>query len=830
MTAGEGAMSAAPWGGLTIVQAGDSIACSFAAKLLVELGATCVALNLPNAAGPSAEGIERTILDWGKRRVALDDAAPLEQLAGMAERADILVRSRLPEPLETAWRGRVNGAPSRLIELVITPFGESGPYRDLRADSGALQALSGLAYTSGAPDREPLSTQPEVVEYFAGAHGLLALLAALHWRGRTGEGSRIELSGHDVAVAFDEYNLLVAGAMGVVRKRFYSHVIFGYPSDIFECRDGYVSFMGVGRYIEHLPLLLERPELLGTPMYDDPAYRANHWRELDDELVPWFRAQERDDIVRRMQELRMPVAPVLGVPELMEHPHIQHRKSIRRVRDGEGELALVAPPFRLESYVPPEERRALPGVDALAPTPSPRRRYDTPTLPFEGVRVADFSRVWAGPACTRMLAQLGADVVKIEGPANIDNVRGLFLVDNDAREDYWNHSAYFHNRNQNKRGIAIDLSEDAGRDAIRRLLTSCDVIVENFTPRVMHNLGLDYEAVSAINPRLVMVSMGGYGSSGPFANHAALGMALDGSSGLASGNGYPGGPPEKSGTAILDPFAGVCAASAVAAALLEREHTGRGQHVDLSQHEAALSLVGGWIAEYARTGAVPERRGNRSGRHAPQGMYPCAGGDEWIYLSVRDEPAWAALCEVLDSDLAEEPRFASLAGRLEEHDALDKRLAARTRQWDKHALMRALQDRGVIAAAVLDGEEVLADPHLRARGTFEAIALGDVPEGMSTELLSQRYVPARFDRFEIAAARPAPRLGEHNREVLQGLAAFSDEEYGALERSGVVASEPVLALPLEEMQAAVRFPVEQWVERGLARPVRGPIPAADGER
>ena len=250
------------------------------------------------------------------------------------------------------------------------------------------------------------------------------------------------------------------------------------------------------------------------------------------------------------------------------------------------------------------------------------------------------------------------------------------------------------------------------------------------------------------------------------------------------------------------------------AALLERERTGRGQFIDLSQHEGGINFVGSYVVEHGRSGREPERRGSRSDRHAPQGFYPCDGDEQWLYLSVRDEPGWRALCEELGTPaLADEPGFASAAERLARHDELDARLTERTRLRDKRELMAALQRRGVIAAALLDGAEVLNAPHLAARDTFESIDVGTPPRPYP----SQRALPARFNGFEPRRAGPAPGLGQHNHEVLGGLLGLDESQLAQLEADGVIGSEPRFAIPVEEQRNIIRYPLAMWVGLGSVR-------------
>ena len=432
--------------------------------------------------------------------------------------------------------------------------------------------------------------------------------------------------------------------------------------------------------------------------------------------------------------------------------------------------------------------------------------------PLEGIRVLDFTHVWAGPACTRILADLGAEVLKVEGMSYIDMTRNLWFLNNDTSGEFWNRSPYFQNRNQNKLSMGIDLSKEESRALVRRLVPHCDVIVENFTPRVMPGWGMDFATLSGINPRLVMVSMSGYGATGSFSNYLAFGMSLNASTGLASGNGYPGGRPMKSGTAFMDPFAGAAAAAAVIAGLIERESTGHGQWIDLSQHEIGMALIGEWFVRYGRTKQEPTLNGSRSEWHAPQGIYPCRGDDDWIYMSVRNEEEWRSLCaELACPDLERDSRFSTVRNRLLNHDALDEQLATFTRDREKFKLMARLQDRGIIAAALLDGAEVLENEQFRSRGMFEEVELDGEP------YLSHRYVAARFDRFSSRTASRAPRLGEHNEYVLRELCGLSAREVAELEDAGLIGTEPQFALPLDRMRRSVRFPVDDTIERGTAK-------------
>ncbi|MCY4639309.1 MAG: CaiB/BaiF CoA-transferase family protein [Chloroflexi bacterium] len=371
------------WEQLTVVQVGDGTAAAFAGRLFVELGCRVILVERPGEradleAGSPESGAASgrsstfTYLNWAKLGIVLDYAREegVDLLARLAKSADVLIRPPLAAAMEERWRTLgIDVARERgLVELVISPFGEpgpdAGPYADPErpwtADAGAALALSGMLYTTGDPAKPPLLTQPEVAAHATAAEAAMSVLAALNWRMRTGRGSHIDLSMHDAAVAFDEYNLVLPATVGVVRQRFYSRIIQGYPSDIFRCRDGWLVVLGSVNFQE-MSLLIGRPDLLDDRLFADRNYRTEHWQEVQALLAPWFLEHDRDEVVARAQELRLMISPVMRVGELAEHPHVRERQAVRRERDALGEVRLVAPPFRLGSWRPRHEPAPLEG-------------------------------------------------------------------------------------------------------------------------------------------------------------------------------------------------------------------------------------------------------------------------------------------------------------------------------------------------------------------------------------------------------------------------------------------------------------------------------------
>jgi len=371
-------------------------------------------------------------------------------------------------------------------------------------------------------------------------------------------------------------------------------------------------------------------------------------------------------------------------------------------------------------------------------------------VPLEGIRVLDASNTYAGPTCARVLSDLGAEAIHVEAMQRWETVRMIVQPENNLAEDYWNGGAYFMKRNLGKKGITLDLKQPAGVAAFKALAAKSDIILESFAPRVMRGFGLGYEDLRALRPDIIYCSLSGYGQSGPYRDWIAYGMGLEPASGISQLTGYPGGAPMRSGISLTDPLTGLAAAVAVLTALRHRRRTGEGQYLDLSEHEAALPLVAGALLDYQMNGRVPERRGNRSFTHAPQGVYPCAGDDEWIAITCHDDAEWERLCTATGHpEWKDDERFAGLLARHANHDALDAAIADWTRSRDKLDAMALLQTAGVRAGAVLHARDLLLNEHLSARGHFETITRSDTgPKPFP------RQLPVHFSKLTPAARGP----------------------------------------------------------------------------
>ena len=401
-----------------------------------------------------------------------------------------------------------------------------------------------------------------------------------------------------------------------------------------------------------------------------------------------------------------------------------------------------------------------------------------PTL-LAGVRVVDLSMGWAGPLAARHLADMGADVIKVEGCVRFDWWRGWEATQEWIDSGGAEKNPAFNMVNRNKRAITLDLSTAEGAALLKRLVGLSDVVVENYSAGVLPKLGLDYPVLAQVNPELVMISMPAFGTDGPWSGYRAYGSTVEQASGLPHLFGTPEGPPTMMHVALGDPIGGMNGAAALLTALRARKRTGRGQYLDLSQSQSLFPLGIQGVLAQSVTGQAPPRRGNRSPRHAPRGVFPCAGEDEWITIEVQSEAQWKAFQAY--SGIAE---FGGIADRLARVEELERAVADFTSGEVAELLCAGLQAAGVPAAQVSSSLELASDPHLAARG-FWKLMERDVVGTLPHPAAPYRVGDAPFD-----IDRPAPTLGEHNREVLTELLGLGDGEIDALEQQGVIGNKP----------------------------------------
>ena len=412
---------------------------------------------------------------------------------------------------------------------------------------------------------------------------------------------------------------------------------------------------------------------------------------------------------------------------------------------------------------------------------------------LKNYRILDLSRIWAGPYCTKLLADMGAEVIKLESLSVYDSHRGPInpargiaaYPDGEPGEEPWNRNGWFNCLHFSKYGVTLELTDDASRRVFERLVSISDVVIENFRQGSLERLGYSYDDLRRHRPDLIYVSMPAFGNSGPWQKYVAYGIGQEQLSGMAHMTGYPGEGPMKSGINHGDPITGSHAAGVVLAALRYRRRTGKGMFIDVSQQESAVALIGGHVLEYQMTGQEPERAGNRSAVYAPHNAYPCAGDDRWVTIAVSSDQQWRRLAGIIGGpELAADGRFATLSARLQHEDALDRIITVWTKDKDAYEICHRLQDSQIPASPVLRGPDLLSDPHYADRGTFETI---DHPQ------VGPRRYPGIAWKMSATPGEvrwPSPTLGQHNRQIYGDLLGMDREEIDTMEERGLIGTRP----------------------------------------
>ena len=735
-------------------------AAGFCGRLFVHAGAEVVRVDGAIPPVTDAWVSDRAMeifLHTGKRRVSFTDAPALRRLAADA---DVVVAEGMPDQIEALGWESLDG-----IRVAITPFGMTGPRRQWHASASVLQAMAGQTYLMGDPGVAPLTLPGHYTEYQSGQYGYISAAACLHAIDRSGATPQrsIDISMLETLMSLSQMTTVMWTCGGRIRTRHGSNYGVLYPANLFPCADGWFHITATHRFWGAFARMLGRPELEHDPRFATGPGRTENQEALDEIIVEVLGQKTREEIQRLGQTARVPTGALKDLDEVLVDPHLEARDFWRTV---EGiQVPSLGFRFRDEStggrgWLPDS---AKDGRTRRRRSSTTREQGSTPdgTGPLAGVRILDLTHVWAGPLGTRILGDLGADVVKVERPMGRGGVSGTPGAGNypggERGTDPWNRQGTFLKLNRNKRSLAIDLKKPEGHRVFLDLVRVADVVIENFSARSMPALGLGYDVLRAANEKIIYVSMPGYGRTGPYSDRVAYGPSVEAMTGLNAVMGYSPAEPRNSAVALPDPIGGVTAAAAVVTALNRREATGRGAFVERSMHESGVSLMGEFLVE-RQLGGNPQPIGNAHPAHVYSDLLRTRGEDEWIAVTCKTEAERAALEEIIDGDASDH---------------------------DKHDLAERLQAAGIAAGPVTIAPDILADPHVSARRYFVRLEREDLP---STPMPGS---PMVIDGdFERSYWHVAPRLGEHNRQVLKDWLGYEADETARLERDGVLVDRP----------------------------------------
>ncbi|MGB6205425.1 CaiB/BaiF CoA transferase family protein [Mycobacterium sp.] len=761
--------------GLRVIEIANEISGPYCGKLFVDLGADVVKIE-----GPEGDSLRRwgpfpggdpdpdrcglfEYLNAGKHRTVLDltretDAAVALELIGDA---DVLIDALAPGSLDESGLGvdALQDINPELVVVRISNFGQHGPFRDRVETSLTLQAASGWVSTRD-PDRPPVQAGARIAEYVAGGYAAMGALTALRIAPRS-RVTEVDVSVFEALLSTLPYPMLMAERMRTL----------GLPSNIrsspmlgvVRAGDGWVGINCLtGQH------WLDVCAMVGLPEFGEHQYAimagGPERAEFFAAAQPWLSERTVAEIVELSQALRIPAAPIADGATTLDCPQYVKREFFVDGGGRDWSFRRPGPPFRFSKTA------AMP-AGAASHGHWPSAEIVDPSLPFSGLKVLDLTTFWAGGYLTCYLGALGADIVKVESIQRPDGFRYSAAYPHEG-DDWYERSALWQATNLNKRDITLDLTSQAGRELARRLAAQADVVVENFSPRVIEQFGLDYESLVALRADVIAVRMPGFGLDGPWRDYVGWALNIEQVSGMSAVTGYADGPPcNVQGPA--DPIVGVHAGVALLAALQHRRRTGEGRLIEVAQIEVGAAVTAEPVIEYSMNGIVRPREGNRR-RGYRQGVYPTDTEDAWVALSVRDDNDMAALVDLIgEPALLQDDRTAN-------HDVFDEVVAAWTQTQSPANIVAALQERHIPAEKVIAPEQMYDVAQLDARGYYE-----DFDHAVTGR---HRYPgwpfritpgPSRHHRFA------PPTLGQHNDQILGGL-GVSDDELAALRRDRVI--------------------------------------------
>jgi crotonobetainyl-CoA:carnitine CoA-transferase CaiB-like acyl-CoA transferase len=797
-----------PLAGYRVVDLSSGIAGAYCTKILADGGADVTKVEAPegdplrawSASGaviaPGDDGALFSFLACSKRSVVVDpdvvaDVQLVERLLASADAVVWSVGSPVAESAVLSPR-EIHRRHPHLIVTAITSFGLDGPWQDRAATEFTLQAWSGgaIGIGRGSQDRAPVHVGGQVGDWVSGAYAAATTLAFRARALRDGHGELVDLSMLEAQIlCLTYYPVTYFEMLGRPWRTERKPTVPG----VARAADGLVA-LGCGTAQQwhdlcamsgHVEWIDEQSELTITQ-------QANLHAE---ELYAWLRDQSVDAVRELASAFRIPNSPVGNGANVASMDHFVERGAFTtNPRDG---FVQPSHPYRLDGPVlrPPSPAPRLGEHTNVVRTETTTRRRkpmgqpDPDRLPFSGLRVLDMTTFWAGPSCTHALGMLGAEIIHLESTPRPDGTRLIAGIPA-TEAQWWEKSPIFSALNTNKKGLTLDFQTASGRALLRRLIPTCDVIVENFTPRVIDQLGLDFASVRALRDDMIMVRMPGFGLDGPWRDNPAFAYIIEDASGLSWLTGYSDRNPYEP-YSVGDPNAGVHALNALMLALEHRRRTGEGVLVEAAMVDAALNVAAEQVIEYSAYGTLLQRAGNHGPTAAPQNFYRCADVDEfgrddsWVAIAVATDEQWEALRQAIGRpEWAMDPGLTDAAGRRARHGIVDEYLAAWCLPRSGDAIVEKLWAASVPVAKVLQPHRQAELAQLQHRGFFERV---DHPLNLaashSTLPIGVSSGPTRFHRSA------APLLGEHNLELLREL-GLGDDEIAALEEEGVIGTAP----------------------------------------
>ncbi len=779
--------------GINVLEWGEALTAPLCGKVLADLGANVVKIEPPGGepgrglppfkTGP--DGAPHSLLfehlNAGKRSVTIEaDDPALDRLAAWA---DVIVEGHLDyNPAVAEALERLRREHPGLIVTSVSAFGRSGPLAQAPGYPSVAFHMSGAGFVT-PPQVESVAQPPLSLPgrpaaiiggYCAAAATVLSLLArGADGRGRYADVAEVEGMIPMLATPLNQYS-----AEGVIAAR--DERIHGMaPFDFYRVKDGWASiFLVQEAHWQRLVEMMGSPEWATAPMFADRRIRAQYKEDLNNIMQPWLDEQANEELYLRAQAKDTPIGPARTMSEVLADPHFEARSVfVRTPHPRLGEMLHLRPPFRWrgQSWTPPEPAPEL-GEHTVrieeAPQPSSvskegvAENAGASPLPLTGLRVIELGAAIASPFGAATLADAGAEVIKIETAKRPDNLRSNWpMAGGEAGPE---RSYYYNQVNRHAKSLTLDLTTGEGRDAFLRLVALSDVVVENFAAGTMERLGVPYDVIRRANPSIVMLSLNGFGDTGPAKDFIAYGPLLEAVTGMAALGGYEGGPPAASTFVYTDYVSAMVGVVLMLSGLRRRTETGEGAYFNVAQAEVALNTMPEAILDCALNGVLPAKPEDRDPFVAVHGSFRCLGeddaDDDWMAIAVRTEAHFRGLATAMGHPAwADDPRFATDEGRHVHAAEIADHIRQWTRRLPKHEAADTLRKHGVPAAAVNDVRDSLEEPQLQARGSLQRVRHPVIGEAWTYPS------PLNLEGVPREIRRGAPLWGEHNDYVCRDL-------------------------------------------------------------
>jgi len=743
---------------------------------------------------PKGQSAWFAFLNFNKSSTILDpaEAGAIARLTALIEDCDVLIDGRDVDsancpPIDiAAIRARHSG----LIHVEASWFGRGGPYDGFAATDSTIRALAGLIKLVGPAEGPPSHAPDFQTGILAGLWGFIAAASSVSARMRGERGRTWSLSIFESSLVLSEYLMFEASACGeVVRRLGINRFWPVFPAGIYETKRGWLGvtaftpaqwrafcdMLGFSEFGENPALLLGKDRLRDI-------------EQIEQQFLPRLKTRTAQQWFTEGRKRKIPIVPVPQMSDLLHDGERTERGAIVPVlldeeeglTAGSMQRLTLTPPRRGGKVPVPGEQQAIANVRRRLPSPS-SACINAGRPPLDGVRVIDFSMGWAGPLCTRILADLGADVIKIEAIQYPDWWRGVDRRPAFIEDKMYERAPCFCIMNRNKRGITLDLTRPRGLALVKRLLAKAYIVVDNYSVDVLPKLGLGFDVLRALNPGLVKLSMSAFGADSRYRDCRAYGSTLEQGSGLPTVVGKADMPPVMSHVAFGDAIGGLNGCAAILIALICARDAGQGQLIDLAQIECMLPFAAPWLTIHSIDPMPPKRYGNRHPHFVPHGCFRCAGEDNWLIVAATDNEMWQRLATLIGRrDWATDASLNSAEARRSVENDIENAIEAWTRTRDADQAMVELQSVRVASGVARHPIDLVQDSHLRSRGFLQQVERPFIGAHL------QPLMPIREGRGPCMIRMAAPTLGQHNSEILTELLKLSDKDVAELASEGII--------------------------------------------